>query len=87
MIIIIPTIKYGFTYYDTFTMGVFSNYHGYFYQCMLIANRIVFLKRSVTHTLKKTTMVFTTTSPCKRVIIRGTIFCDRAIFYTVRTII
>ena len=26
MIIIIPTIKYGSTYYNTFTMGVYSNY-------------------------------------------------------------
>ena len=33
MIIIIPTIKYGSTYYNTFTMGVCSNYHGYFFQC------------------------------------------------------
>ena len=33
MIIIIPTIQYGSTYYNTFTMGVCSNYHGYFFQC------------------------------------------------------
>ena len=33
MIIITPTIKYGSTYYNTFTMGVCSNYHGYFFQC------------------------------------------------------
>ena len=33
MIIIIPTIKYGSIYYNTFTMGVCSNYHGYFFQC------------------------------------------------------
>ena len=31
MIIIIPTIKYGFTYYNTSTMEVCSN--GYFFQC------------------------------------------------------
>ena len=30
MIIIIPTIKYGSTYYNTFTMRIFSNYHGFF---------------------------------------------------------
>ena len=29
------TIKYGSTYYNTFTMGVCSNYHGYFFQCSL----------------------------------------------------
>ena len=33
MIIIIANIKYGLTYYNTFTMGVCSNYHGYFFQC------------------------------------------------------
>ena len=35
MIIIIPTIKYGSTSYNTFTMGVCSNYHGHFFllQC------------------------------------------------------
>ena len=33
MIIIIPTIKYGSTYYNTFTTGVCSNFHGYFFQC------------------------------------------------------
>ena len=33
MIMIIPTMKYGSTYYKTFTMGVFYNYHGYFFQC------------------------------------------------------
>ena len=33
MIIIIPNIKYGSTYYDTFTMGVCSNYRGYFFEC------------------------------------------------------
>ena len=33
MIIIIPTIKYGSTYYNTFTMRVYSNYQGYFFQC------------------------------------------------------
>ena len=32
MIIIIPTIKYGSTYYNILTMGVCSNYHGYFFQ-------------------------------------------------------
>ena len=32
MIIIIPTIQYGSTYYNTFTK-VCSNYHGYFFQC------------------------------------------------------
>ena len=31
MIIIIPTIKYGSTYYDTFTVGVCSKYHGFFF--------------------------------------------------------
>ena len=34
MVIIIATIKYGFTYYNTFTMGFCSNYHDYFFQCM-----------------------------------------------------
>ena len=34
MLIIIQTIKYSFTYYNTFTMGVCSNYHGYFFQCI-----------------------------------------------------
>ena len=33
MIIIIPTMKYGSTYYNTFTIEVCSNYHGYFFQC------------------------------------------------------
>ena len=33
MIIIFPTIKYGSTFYNTFTMGVWSNYHGYFFLC------------------------------------------------------
>ena len=32
MIMIIPTTKYGSTYYNTFTMGVFSNYHDFFFQ-------------------------------------------------------
>ena len=36
MIIIIWTIKYGSTYYNTFTMGVFSNYHDYFFQCNVV---------------------------------------------------
>ena len=31
MIIIIPNIKYGSTYYNTFTMGVCSIYHGFFF--------------------------------------------------------
>ena len=31
MIIIIPTIKYDSTYYNSFTMVVCSNYHGYFF--------------------------------------------------------
>ena len=35
MIIIIPTIKYRSTYYNAFTMGVSSNYHGYFFPCPL----------------------------------------------------
>ena len=37
MIIIIPTIKYGSYYntYNTFTMVVCSNYHGYFSQCII----------------------------------------------------
>ena len=35
MIIIILNIKYGSTYYNTFTMGVCSNYHGYFFQCII----------------------------------------------------
>ena len=35
MIIIIATIKYGSTYYNTFTTGVCSNYHGYFFQCKI----------------------------------------------------
>ena len=26
-------MKYGSTYYNTFTMGICSNYHGYFFQC------------------------------------------------------
>ena len=34
MIIIIPTIKYSFTY-NTFTMEVYSNNHGYFFQCIV----------------------------------------------------
>ena len=33
MIIIIPTIKYGSTYYNTLTMRVCSKYHGYYFQC------------------------------------------------------
>ena len=34
MIIIIPTIKYGFSYYNTFTIEVCnSNYHSYFFEC------------------------------------------------------
>ena len=37
MITIIPTIKYGSTYYNTFTTGAFNNYHGYFFQCKLAA--------------------------------------------------
>ena len=32
MITIIPTIKYGSTYYNAFAMEVCSNYHGYFFQ-------------------------------------------------------
>ena len=32
---IIPTVKYGSTYYNTFTMGVCSNYRGYFFQCKI----------------------------------------------------
>ena len=36
MIIIIPTIKYASTYYNTFTMGVCSNYHGYFFGVLFI---------------------------------------------------
>ena len=35
MIIKIPTLKYGSTYYNTFTMGVCRNYHGYFFQCII----------------------------------------------------
>ena len=35
MIIINPTVKYGSTYYNTFTMEVCCNYHGYFFQCNL----------------------------------------------------
>ena len=31
MNIIIPTMKYGSTYYNTFTMGVCSHYHVYFF--------------------------------------------------------
>ena len=31
MIIIIPTIKYDSTYYNTFTMGVCSNYYASFF--------------------------------------------------------
>ena len=31
MIIIITTKKYGSTYYNTFTMGVCSNHHGFFF--------------------------------------------------------
>ena len=34
MIIIILNIKYGSTHYNTLTMGVRSNYHGYFFQCI-----------------------------------------------------
>ena len=36
MTIIIPTIKHGSAYYNTFTMGVCSNYHGYFLQCGVV---------------------------------------------------
>ena len=35
MIIIIPIVKYGSTYYNTFTMRVCWNYQGYFFQCDL----------------------------------------------------
>ena len=35
MIVIITTIKYDSAYYNTFTMGVCSNYHGYFFQCVI----------------------------------------------------
>ena len=51
MIIIIPTIKYGSTHYDTFTMGVCSNYHGYFFQC--ISDYIAFQKYPSETSLEK----------------------------------
>ena len=50
MIIIIPTIKYGSTYYNTFTMRVFSNYHGYFFKCNLtffIRNKFIDFSESI----------------------------------------
>ena len=37
MIIIIPTTKYGSTYYNTFTMGVCNKYHGYFFSALWFA--------------------------------------------------
>ena len=43
MIIIILTIKYGSTYYKAFTMGVRSNYHGYFFQCIFLFIRTLYL--------------------------------------------
>ena len=36
MIILIPTIKYGSNFLNNFTMGVCSNYHGYFFRCIEI---------------------------------------------------
>ena len=36
MIIIIPTTKYDSTYYKIFTMGVCSNYHGFFFSALKI---------------------------------------------------
>ena len=35
MILINPTVKYGSTYYNTFTMRVCNNYYGYFFQCIV----------------------------------------------------
>ena len=43
MIIIIPVIKYGSTYYNTFTMGVYSNYHGFFFSAKL-DSKLIFNK-------------------------------------------
>ena len=40
MIIIIPTIKYGSTYCNTFTMGVCSNYRGYFFECAKMRRKL-----------------------------------------------
>ena len=53
MIIIIPTIKYGSTYYNTFTMGVCNKYLGYFFQCTFYENLKItaMLKMSKTFTL------------------------------------
>ena len=50
MIIIIPTIKYGFSYYNTFTMGGCSNYHGFFFQCRKI-NKLfnTLIVKTITH--------------------------------------
>ena len=44
MIIIIRTIKYGSTYYNTFKMGVCSNYHGFFFNSGLLLD--ILLNRS-----------------------------------------
>ena len=46
MIIIIPTIKYSFTY-NTFTMEVYSNNHGYFFQCIVTFLFAKFFRKSM----------------------------------------
>ena len=65
IIIIIPTIKYGSPYYNTFTMAVSSYYHGNFFLCdieitmniysspliLFITTRYLFQKRFGTRTM------------------------------------
>ena len=59
MIMIIATIKYGSNYYNTFTMGVSSNYHGYFFQCryrkLIFGHYWKILKRQMSWTLRRNT--------------------------------
>ena len=47
MIIIIPALKYNFTYYNTFTMGICNNYHGYFFQCNHTAHTFLYTRQFV----------------------------------------
>ena len=63
MIIIILTTKYGSTYYNTFTMGVCSNYYGFFFQCSMrpvLRSSKFFFQLSYCHNLPlvKTTPVY-----------------------------
>ena len=46
MIIILRTIKYGSTHCNTFTMGVCSNYHGFFFS-------LICEYREDSHTMEK----------------------------------